>query len=223
MKDAALTHKWEDAIGKEDGNWKARPCSRLCSNHFVPSDYLYPIQKCKKRPCLKKNAVPSVFGDNIQAWKSSSPKRSAPDDFSVSPTKLKRISLEFHNYAKHWSEEPTILPEPPATIPEPPATIPESPATIPGPPATIPEPPETIPESPATIPGPPATIPEPPATIPDIPHHNETPKENKKLKKLKIKVGKANTPILAIINSVDLLITCILSLKLLFYKLSFVL
>ncbi len=185
----------------------------------MPSDYLYPIQKCKKRPCLKKNAVPSVFGDNIQAWKSSSPKRSAPDDFSVSPTKLKRISLEFHNYAKHWSEEPTILPEPPATIPEPPATIPESPATIPGPPATIPEPPETIPESPATIPGPPATIPEPPqtipespatipeppATIPDIPHHNETPKENKKLKKLKIKVGKANTPIPAIINSVDLL------------------
>jgi hypothetical protein len=185
----------------------------------VPSDYLYPIQKCKKRPCLKKNAVPSVFGDNIQAWKSSSPKRSAPDDFSVSPTKLKRISLEFHNYAKHWSEEPTILPEPPATIPEPPATIPEppatipeSPATIPGPPATIPEPPATIPESPATIPEPPqtipespVTIPEPPATIPDIPHHNETPKENKKLKKLKIKVGKANTPILAIINSVDLL------------------
>ena len=149
---------------------KARPCSRLCSNHFVPSDYLYPIQKCKKRPCLKKNAVPSVFGDNIQAWKSSSPKRSAPDDFSVSPRNLKWISIEFHNCAKHLSKEPTILPEPP----------------------------ETIPESPATIP-------EPPATIPDMPHHNETPKENKKLKKLKIKVGKANTPILAIINSVDLL------------------
>ena len=53
MKDAALTHKWEDAIGKENGNWKARPCSRLCSNHFLPSDYLSPIQKCKKRPCLK--------------------------------------------------------------------------------------------------------------------------------------------------------------------------
>ena len=140
LKDAALTHKWEDAMGKKDGNWKATPCSRLCSNHFLPSDYLHPIpvQKCKKRPCLKKNAVPSVFGDNSQAWKSSSPKRSAPDDFTVSPRKLKRISIEFHNYAKHWSKEPTIpeaIPESPETIPE---TIPESPATIP----------ETIPESP---------------------------------------------------------------------------
>ena len=104
---------------------------------------------------------------------------STPADFSVSSRKLKRISIEFHNCAKHWSEEPTI--------PEPPETIPESPATIP--------------KSPATIPKSPATIPEPPATIPDVPHHNqsETPKENKKLKKLKIKVGKAT------INSVDLL------------------
>ena len=73
--------------------WKARrkqesKNSRLCSSHFLPSDYLYPKRKLEKGAYLKKNAVPSVFGKADGALEASSPKRNAPAELSISPSKL---------------------------------------------------------------------------------------------------------------------------------------
>ena len=87
----------------------------MCSSHFLPSDYLYPKRKLEKGAYLKKNAVPSVFGKADGALKASSPKRNAPADFSISPSKLQRISIEFHNYSKPLSEEPPTSGEPIST------------------------------------------------------------------------------------------------------------
>ena len=64
---------------------------------------------------LKKNAIPSVFEKPDGALEASSPKRNAPADFSISPRKLQRISIEFHNYSKPLSEEPAMPEEPIST------------------------------------------------------------------------------------------------------------
>ena len=81
----------------------------------MPSDYLYPKRKLEKGAYLKKNAVPSVFRKADGALEASSPKRNAPADFSISPSKLQRISIEFHNYSKPLSEEPATFGEPIST------------------------------------------------------------------------------------------------------------
>lgn len=97
LKDDELTKKWEDVIGKQ--NWKAKSFSRVCSDHFQASDYCH-----WNRMRLRKNSVPSIFEHNTEI---KIQKRSAPEDFSLSPTKLKAVALEFHNYAKRFSEEST--------------------------------------------------------------------------------------------------------------------
>ena len=51
----------------------------------------------------------------MEHWEASSPKRNAPADFSISPSKLQRISIEFHNYSKPLSEEPATSGEPIST------------------------------------------------------------------------------------------------------------
>lgn len=84
----------------------------------MPSDYLYPKRKLEKGAYLKKNAVPSVFGKADGALEASNPKRNAPAEFSISPRKLQRISIEFHNYSKPLSEEP-VMPEEPISAGEP--------------------------------------------------------------------------------------------------------
>ena len=81
----------------------------------MPSDYLYPKRKLEKGAYLKKNAVPSVFGKADGSLEPSSPKRNAPANFSISPSKLQRISIEFHNYSKPLSEEPATSGEPIST------------------------------------------------------------------------------------------------------------
>ncbi|CAG9764501.1 unnamed protein product [Ceutorhynchus assimilis] len=48
---------WIKAIRRE--NWKPSMSSRLCSEHFVPSDFLERLGSIKK--VLKPNAIPSIF------------------------------------------------------------------------------------------------------------------------------------------------------------------
>lgn len=105
MKDDELTQKWEDFIGRQ--NWKAKSYSYVCGNHFQPSDYCHQIPSNVNRMRLKKNSVPSIFErSNVEI--TTQKRSSAPDDFSLSPAKLKAVALEFHNYAKPYPEEPTI-------------------------------------------------------------------------------------------------------------------
>ena len=78
----------------------------------MPSDYLYPKRKLEKGAYLKKNAVLSVFGKADGALEASSPKRNAPADVSISPSKLQKNSIKFHNFSKPLSEEPATSEEP---------------------------------------------------------------------------------------------------------------
>ena len=87
---------------EKEGNWKAKPYSRLCSNHFLSSDYLYPKRKLEKVTYLKKNAVPSVFGNETF------------DQINISEKLDTKLILEVSRY--FGLEKPELLP--PYHIPE---------------------------------------------------------------------------------------------------------
>ena len=90
-KDTELTEKWENAIGRQNEYWKAKRYSRVCSKHFLASDFARPLSNRVKRQRLKKTAVPSCFEVNQQTMdptKACNWKRSAPDDNTVSPRKV---------------------------------------------------------------------------------------------------------------------------------------
>ena len=61
MKNESLLEQWEKIVQKENMvPWKATTSSRICSNHFEPTDYIIPPSS--STPCrLKPNALPSIF------------------------------------------------------------------------------------------------------------------------------------------------------------------
>ncbi len=61
MKNESLLEQWEKIVQKENMvPWKATTSSRICSNHFEPTDYIIPPSSSTPFR-LKPNALPSIF------------------------------------------------------------------------------------------------------------------------------------------------------------------
>ena len=69
-KDTGLREIWIERVGRDD--WSCTDGSRLCSRHFLPSDYSFESKDTNKwrkkkpasatrKPSLKRDAVPSLF------------------------------------------------------------------------------------------------------------------------------------------------------------------
>ena len=59
MKKPELLRRWEVSLKRE--GFKASAHSKLCSDHFLPTDYL--VRPGTSRQRLKDDVVPSVFSD----------------------------------------------------------------------------------------------------------------------------------------------------------------
>ena len=69
-KDTGLREIWIERVGRDD--WSCTDGSRLCSRHFLPSDYSFESKDTNKwrkkkpasatrKPSLKRDAIPSLF------------------------------------------------------------------------------------------------------------------------------------------------------------------
>lgn len=109
MKDEPLLKEWLKAIKRE--NFIATKSSKICSDHFIESDYLDRPNTYKTR--LKPDAIPSLIRVNLKK-KKISPKMelkrcSKVTETSSLPTKIPRMEQDIKNLSSCSVDESTLI------------------------------------------------------------------------------------------------------------------